>query len=292
MNKVLKKISVNYLVALLFLAPVYSQTNNQIEIKVYDGYAYFNSSNYVPIDKAKVLYNQVEKYTDSLGYTTFNKDTVTDFYIKVSASGYEDQVINCSNACCLNDGKFEIFLGFPGAYYGYSMEAKRMPFDLRENSFCIFAHNEKTKSEVLALIPEKYHSNLTVFPEGKKNQNFLIVVDSIQSLDLKANDLFDSLRHKGARVYLSSKDLKTFIGITFIVEPCNKPNALFRLRNEISSKYPELKIELHEFLPSTWIITPPNNVLLDVFEWGKKIKDLDDVARIRMYEIWQPIGFD
>lgn len=275
----------------MFIAPLFSQTNNQIEIKVYDGYAYFNSSKYVPIDNAKVLYNEVEKYTDTLGCTKFKQDTITNVSILVNAVGYENQVINCNNECCMKNGEFEIFLGNTGAYYGYSLEGKRMPFDLRENSFCFFVHDEKTKKEALAVVPDIYQNSITISSLDKSNQAFLILVDSVQISNLKANDLFDHLRRTGARVYLVSKDLETFVGTSFNVQPCSGSNALFQLRNEILKKYPELNIELNEIFTSTWTIHPPKNALLDVFDWVEKINDLNNIAQIRM-DTWQFIYID
>lgn len=73
MSKIIKIFSVNCILALMFIAPLFSQTNNQIEIKVYDGYAYFNSSKYVPIDNAKVLYYEVESILTHSDVQNLNK---------------------------------------------------------------------------------------------------------------------------------------------------------------------------------------------------------------------------
>lgn len=316
MNKVIKITFVNCLSALLFVASVHSQTLNQIQIKVYDGYAYFDSSSYQAIPNARVFYNKTEFFTDSLGNVTLNIANEKDTSVFINAPDFGEQHLNLSkyfkhNSKCSISDSIEVFLGLPGAYYGYK-NGKRVPFDLRENSFSILI-NDDNKSAVLELIPEKYrkHLGLVTLNKGQSvkinektgsitseiiprkrhvtpfkgdvselSGSYFLIVDSVPKKELYQNELFRKIRNTGAELGPITKDLEMIISPSLMVQPCGSVSSL-QLREEISNTYPQLKVNYDPTMFPYWItISLPQNICFDMFEWFEKIDNLDFVGRI------------
>lgn len=282
MNKIIKLITVICIAAEMFVAPVYCQTVNQIEIQVYDGYAYFNSTIHQPIPSAKISYNGTQELTDSLGKVIINVDSGKDTAVFINAPGYEEQKLTLTkffkngNKCSIPES-VEVFLGYDDAFYGYK-DGKRVPFELREGSFSVLISDDN-KSAALELIPEEYRTPFKADVTELKDAIFLIV-DSVTEQELYKNDLFRKIRGTGAELGPITKDLKMIVSSSLMVQPCGRISAI-QLKEEILKTYPELQVNYDPTIfPDRITVTLPQNVCFDMFEWFEKIDKLDFVGRI------------
>src|SRR5690554_1136063 len=186
----------------------------RIEIKIYDGHKYFNTSSLEPLVNAEVTSSEKKVLTDSSGSVIVGVNLEKDTSLLITAYGYNQSILNLSkfkDNCEMPD-VFEIFLGLPDSQYGYK-DGRRVPLELRENSFAILT-NESTKCAVYEYIPEEYRKNLyfisynkdnsvqnnkvSVVPFDKDasqlNDSFFLIVDSVPEKELYRNELFGKIR--------------------------------------------------------------------------------------------------